>query len=298
MKFFSFLAIGKTHESTEAVENKLYTGVGSSYILAVNPTKAELEKIYGHEIANEPVYVSEQDGVKSIRIDFIIKTDPEQCGGIEVVNKATFFIRNEEAYNRDNTKKQVIDEYGNSSWGLVDDVKMNNILLQSNGKEAKIAHKYRPALRGEADLVGFLKVYLGIDDVFNYIDGSWVMKEGNTDDYKISLEHIKDQYFTGNVSEIKEAIKLMPNNKVKFLYGVRSTEKGQYQDVATRDGLILRNNAGNRGLMRLNTILSNAKASGAYPNTEFTVGELQEYSTKPTNLDTPASSESSDDMPW
>ena len=40
---FSFLAIGKTGESKEAVEFKKYIGVGASTVLAVNPTKAELE---------------------------------------------------------------------------------------------------------------------------------------------------------------------------------------------------------------------------------------------------------------
>lgn len=293
---YSFLAIGKAHESTEAVESKRYIGVGSSFIVAVNPNKKELESIYGHEIANEPEYTKKDGDVDTVRIDFIVKTDPEQCDGIEAINKATFFLRNEGAYNRDNTKMQVIDEYGNSSWGAVEDVKMNNILLQANGKEAKISHKYRPAFRGEADLVSFLKVYLGIEDVFNYIDGSWIMKEGNTDDYKIALEHIKD-YFKGDVSELRDAIKLMPNNKVKLLYGVRTTDKGQFQEIATRDRLVLRNSAGSRGYMRLEKDLADMKSNGAYPNTEFKVAALQEYVTQATNLDTPAESASSE-MPW
>ena len=35
---YSFLTIGKTQESKEAVEFKRYVGVGSSYVIAVNPT--------------------------------------------------------------------------------------------------------------------------------------------------------------------------------------------------------------------------------------------------------------------
>lgn len=293
---FSFLAIGKTHESTDAVESKRYIGVGSSYVLAVNPTKAELEKIYGRQLnTNEPVYVSEDNGVNVVRIDFIVKTDPAQCDGIDAINYATFFLRNEAQYNKDNTKVQVIDEYGNNAWALVEDAKMNNIIMQSNGKEAKLAHKYRIAYRGEADLVSFLKLYLGINDVFDYIDGSWVMKSGNTDDYKIGLEHIKD-YFSGNVSELKEVLKLMPNNKVKLLYGVRTTDKGQFQAVCTKDRMVLRSNAGSNAYARLEKTLNDNKANGSFPDTEFKVVPLQEYVVAATNLNKPE--ETNNNMPW
>lgn len=295
---FCFLTIGKTHESTETQESKRYIGIGSSYVLAVNPTKKELEDIYGHEQANEPTYIQENAEVPTIRIDFIVKTDPEQCNGIETTNKLSFFLSNEGSYNRDKTKMQVIDDYGNSTWAPVEDVKMNKIIIQSNGREAKIAHKYRPAFRGEADLVDFLKSYFNIEDVFNYVDGSWVMKTENLEDYAFSLEHIKD-YFKGDVSELKEAISLMPKNKVKLLYGIRTTDKGQFQTICTRNGMILRNNVTSRGLERLEKSLTNARLAGAFANTEFKVCPLQEYNIEATNLEnTTVEEDSTSEMPW
>ena len=45
---YVFLTIGKTQESTETQEFKKYVGVGSSFVVAVNPTKKQLEEIYGH----------------------------------------------------------------------------------------------------------------------------------------------------------------------------------------------------------------------------------------------------------
>lgn len=295
MNSYSFLAIGKTHEVKESADSKRYIGVASSYVVAVNPTKKELEAIYGHEIANEPVYVKEDAKVPTVRIDFIVKTDPELNNGIEVINHASMLLTNEPAYNTDKTKVQVIDEYGNSTWALVEDAKMNK-KIQHNGHDAKIAPNYRMACRGEADLVDFLHNYLGVEDAFNYTNDSWALKDGNLDDYKFSLEHIKD-YFRGDVSELKEALTLQPNNKIKLLYGIRTTENGQYQSVCTRNGMTLRNNATSKGLARLEKQVAAMNST----NTEYKVCPLQEYVQEATNLNTPvesASAGSESEMPW
>jgi hypothetical protein len=146
-------------------------------------------------------------------------------------------------------------------------------------------------------LVEFLKKYLGVQDVFDYKNGSWV-KKPNPDDYLFGLEHIKD-YFSGNFSELKDALKLQPNNKVKLLYGVRTTDEGrQYQTVASRADMILRNSAGSNAYAKLEKDLATAKQNGSYPNTEFIVQPLKEYSVEPTNLDKPAEKEDDTELPW
>lgn len=300
MQHFSFLVVGKTNESTESLDGKKFVGVGSSYVMAVNPTKEELEKIYNVTLDAEPEYTKSEEGkADSIRIDFIVRTDPEQCNGIDNISHATIFLANEGVYNKENTKMQVIDEYGNTAWGLIDDVKAGKKLFYEKDGEMRpctIADKYRPAYRGEGDLVAFLKAYLGINDVFSYNkeDGSWIMASGNTDEFKFSLEHIKD-YFKGNVSEIKEALKLQPKNKVKLGYGVRTTDKGQFQDVFTREGMVVRNKVSN--VKAANTIakqFKSAKESGAFADTEFEAVALKEYKPQTTNLNKPVD----DKMPW
>lgn len=288
---YCLLTVGKVSQSTEAAPRKLYQGVGSSFVLAVNPNKKKLEEIYGHEIANEPVYVQENAESPTIRIDFIVKTDPAQCNGVEMINTASFFLSKEAVYNSDKTKIQVIDEYGNSAWPLVEDQQMGKIVLNKDGKNAKIAPKYRPAYRGEADLIDFLRLYLGVPDVFDYVNGEWVMKTENLDDYKIGLEHIKD-YFSGNVSELEEALKLMPNNKLKLLYGVRTTDRGQFQAVNTRSGFFLRNSSNNlNGIQRQ---LDGATAG----NTEYKACWLAEYTPNTTDLSSSASAPADNAMPW
>ena len=299
---YSFLAIGKTQESTEAQEFKRYVGVGSSFVVAVNPTKKELEDIYGREMANDPEYVVDTDNGKEARITFIVKTDPDTCNGVEMINRVMFTLRNTPAYSRDQSKVQVIDKYGNITWANTEDAKAGKKLLSASGAELKIDSSYRMACVGEADLIGFLKPYLCVGDVFNYVNGSWV-KKGNADDYLFGLEHIKD-YFNGDFSEIKEAIALQPNNKVKLLYGVRTTEDGKlYQAVCTRNGMILANSAGSKALERLEKELSRAKDNGSYANTDFRVQELAEHIVEATNFDNTPSAESSSedstgDMPW
>lgn len=298
---YCFLAIGKTQESKETAEFKKYVGVGSSFVVAVNPTKKELEAIYGREQANEPEYVVDTDNGKEARITFVVKTDPNVNNGIEMLNRVMFTLRNAPAYNQEQTKVQVIDKYGNVTWAGAEDAKNHKKLLSANGKELKIADDYRMACVGEADLIGFLKAYLCVGDAFNYINGSWVLKD-NAEDFVFGLEHIKD-YFSGDFSEIKEAIALQPNNKVKLLYGVRTSDEGkQYQAVATRNGMVLHNSAGSNALAKLEKELTAAKDRGSYASTEFKVQELAEYDVKATDLSSAPATEdgssSDDELPW
>lgn len=300
---YSFLTIGKTQESTESTGFKRYVGIGSSFVLAVNPAKKELDTLMGYESNNDPEYVVNTENGKEARINFIVKTDPKTNNGIEIVNRAMFTLRNAPAYNRDNTKVQVIDKYGNFTWADKQDAEEGKKLLDRNGNPVRIDDKYRMACVGEAALVDFLKHYLGIGSAFDYINGVWVKKD-NASDYMFELEHIKD-YFNGNFSEIREAIKLQPNNKVKLLYGVRTTDEGrQYQAVITRENLILSNNAGQRAIDRLKEEISRLKDNGSYPTTELKVQELTEYTVQPTDFSSSSASainnsnSNSDAMPW
>lgn len=300
---YIFLAIGKTQESTEGF--KKYIGVGSSFVVAVNPTKKEFEDIIGHEVANDPEYVVNTDNGKEARIRFMVKTDPKTCNGIEIINPVMFTLRNAPAYNKDQSRVQVIDKYGNTTWANPEDAKAGKKLFSTTGKELKIDSSYRIACVGEADLIGFLKAYLCVGDAFNYVNDSWVKKE-NADDFLFSLEHVKD-YFSGDFSEVKDAIALQPNNKVKLLYGVRTTNEGkQYQTIATRSGMVLYNSAGSKALGKLEKDLVNAKNNGSYASTDFRVQELSEYSVEPTNFSSAPTTTTGDqgsevsmgDMPW
>ena len=288
MKNFTLMAFGKAQESKEAPEIKRYTGVGSVFVLGVNPTKAELEKLYERELDKDPEYITEKDGVISARIDFIIKTDTAaKCNNnIELITKLSMFIKKEYRYNKDKTKVQVIDKYGRTAWVTVEQAKNHEIPVYSNGKPANLDKDYRPAYNGEEVITNFLKTFLGIPNVEKWVKNEETGKRevvglvDNPQDCECRLEHIED-YFKGKFSEIRDAINLMPNNKIKVLFGVRTTDEGkQYQDIYTRMFL---NNATN-SYDKLSQDVQNNKDNGAYPNTEFVIADLQEYTVEATNF--------------
>ena len=293
----SFLAIGKTQESKEAGESsfKRYVGLGSTFVKGVQPTKKEIDDFFGFESQAEPEYVKDTDNGKEVHITFLLQTDPEANNGIELKSRAMFTLRLTPDYNRDQTKVRVLDQYGNYTWANVEDAKAGKALVGANGNPQKIDTKYRMACVGECDLVAFLKKYLCVADAFNYVNGQWVKKD-NADECVFGLENIKD-YFKGDFKELKEAISLQPNNKVKLLYGVRTTDEGkQYQAVCTRGELILNNSANANAVTRLEKDLVNAKQNGAYQNIDYRVCELQEWTVEPTNLEKPA--DASGDLPF
>ena len=290
-KNFSFMAFGKAQVSKEATEIKRYTGVGSVFVVGVNPNKTELEKLYDRELDKDPEYLTEKDGVTSARIDFIIKTDPTaKCSnGIELLTKFSMFIRNEYRFNKDKTKVQVIDKYGRTAWVTKEQAKAHEIPVYKNGP-ANIDKDYRPAYHGEEELTNFIKAYLNIPNVMKYVNNTWVMVD-KPEDCEARLESI-DEYFKGNFKELRDVIALQPNNKVKVLFGVRTTDDNkQYQAVYNQ--MFLKNNI--TDYSKLDADLQERKAAGAYPTTEFTVGDLKEYDVESTDL---SNSGASGDVPF
>lgn len=291
----TFMAFSKGTESKEGNEIVRYTGVAPVFVLAVNPSKEELEKLYDTQLENAPEYLGEievgedKHKVKNVRLDFIVKTDAEKCNGIEFVTKVAFFIRNEYRYNKDQTKVQVIDKYGRTAWVTIEQAKAHEIPMYKNGP-ANLDKDYRPAYHGEEELTNFIKAYLNIPNVMKYVNNTWVMVD-KPEDCEARLESIAD-YFKGNFKELKEVIALQPNNKVKVLFGVRTTDDNkQYQAVYNQ--MFLKNNI--TDYSRLDADLQERKSAGAYPTTEFIVGDLKEYSIEATNFNTV---NTSGDMPF
>lgn len=281
MKNFVFMAFAKGTESKEAAEIKRYIGVAPVFVLGVNPNKKELEDFYNTNLESEPEYVGTTDingeTVQNVRIDFIVKTDEEKCG-INMVTKVPFFVRNEYRYNKDKSKVQVIDKYGRTAWVTIEQAKAKEIPMYSNGP-ANLDKDYRPCFVGEEDLTNFIKNYLNIPSVMKYINGSWVMNE-NPEDSEARLDGIAN-YFKGDFSELKTIVGLQPNNKVKVMFGVRTTDDNkQYQSVYTQ--MTLKNSV--KDYSKLDADLQERKANGAYATTEFEACDIKEYSIKETDF--------------
>lgn len=292
---YAFMAFSKGTESKVGNAVKRYIGVAPVFVLAVNPSKSELEKLYNTQLENDPEYLSEVEvgedkhKVQNVRLDFIVKTDAEKCGGIEFTTKASFFIRNEYRYNKDQTKVQVIDKYGRTAWVTIEQAKAHEIPVYKNGP-ANIDKDYRPAYHGEEELTKFIKAYLGIPNVMKYVNNTWVMVD-NPEDCEARLEGIAE-YFKGNFKELRDVIALQPNNKVKILFGVKTTDDNkQYQAIYNQ--MFLKNVT--TDYSKLDENLQERKAAGIYPTTEFTVCDLKEYNVESTDL---SNSGASGNMPF
>lgn len=297
------MAWGKGTETKESVEFKRYVGTASCKILAVNPSKQELEKIYNTDLDKEPEYIfeKERDGkmVKSVKIDFIAHVDENVHPEVNLTTKITFFLRNELSYNKDKTKVKVIDKYGRTAWVTVEQAKAKEIPMYSNGP-ANIDKDYRPCFIGEEELCNFLKTYLGIKNVMKYVNNSWVMVD-NPEECEARLDKIQ-KYFTGDFSELKATIGLQPNNSVVALFGIQSTDSGsQYQAVYT--GKFLKATMSNikgtsQEYEKLVNQVKEDKDRGAYSSVEFEVCPIKEYSVTPTSFEDKSPFESNSDLPF
>ena len=296
------MAFGKGNESTEGIQITRYTGVASVLVKGVNPTKEELEKFYGRDIENAPEYigVAEVNGeqVPQVRLDFLVEADPDKYKNAEgqpigLKSRVTLFLRKANRVSSAG-KMQIIDKYGRTAWATPQEIEARQIPVYGNGKPANIDADYSLAYNGEEDLIKFLIAYLNIPSCQRYVNGKWVMNDATKlPDSEAMLDHI-DDYFKGDVKELKNILSYQPNNKVKVLFGVRTAEDGrQYQTVYTR--MFLKNNV--TDYSRLDREVQETKASGALSTSEFDVTELHEYVVTPTDFSQVTNTQPSQ-TPW
>lgn len=273
------MAIASGKATVEGGVKRLYTGVVPLMILAVNPSKKELEGIYGNELDKEPEYLSidEKDGTKKIRFDFIVQScvDPKNGCNDEFISKVSYFLEDKPNLNKDGDKAEVINLYGESTW-LTKEAIQTKTLPDNMSFYCKDG--MRVALKGEVDLVTFIKQFMGVparqfqDKIIP-----------NVKDAECQLDDIK-KYFSGNIKEIVSAIdSKKKTNKVKLLAGVKSTDDNkQYQAWFTQKPL-------KYGMYKYEYILKAIKdkqANGSYPNVDFGPDDLKmrEFKNEPTEF--------------
>lgn len=263
------IKIGK--QSEEGVF-KLYKGVAAVNVLAVNPNKAELERITGRTYDEEPVYRGkDDDGNETMRITFYTKTNPDAKvnSGIELVLPISFTLVKARRVGQQSGKIQVIDKYGRTAWATPADLESKSIPQYAKGP-ANISADYRPAVIGEESLINFLIKWLNIPGPANYKEGQWVMKD-NPEDSEVSINLAK--VFAGDVSELAEVVNMAREYLIKVAVGIRTTEDGkQYHAVFTRD---FAKNAVT-DYSKLDAAITEFQNNGGAPNTVFDVNPLHE----------------------
>jgi hypothetical protein len=205
-----------------------YMGIAPRIILAVNPTKKELGIIYGREIeGDEPSYVKdvevEDKVVRRVSLKFMGKTIysiAHPTDEIDVILNNTFIL--EKAYNTSEAKGtfQVIDDFGQSCWVTKEQYQNKQVPQYSNGPAKIDTATWRPAYKGEVDLVNFLRVLFNITDL-----QVWSSTAGYVDNPKLKdPEALKkcafwkkedtEKLLKGDFKELKAAVAKVPNNIV------------------------------------------------------------------------------------
>ena len=310
VKVLAFMAVGKGRAATEEVVAKKLQGVAAGTIEAVNPDLKTIKEFFPHSQATEnPQYVGtttvknskDMDvEVPQVRISLIFKIDPaiSTNNGISGTLNIPIFLSKGYSYSHKNgiTKVKVIDKYGRTGWATQEEIKTHAIPEYANGP-ANIDKDYHPCLMGEEEIVSLIIAYLGLPrpDVWDDDLKKYVMKTKPEElaESVCLLDHM-DDYFKGDLSELREILAYQPDNRVKVVLGVRTNSNGnQFQAAYTKQWIKLGSSNYKSVIKEIEDADKATRDAGREPNTQFVVGPLEEVSLSATNY--AASSQSSSD---
>ena len=271
---------GKAQEVADGPIRKLFTGAENFKVIAVNPTKEEIEKMYGREINFTPEYtnttkVTDGDGereVDQIRLDFYLSNEDDS-----ITTKAQFYIA--KTHHKSQTGKlKVINDFGKTTWLEKDAIQSGSVpdnMSWYNTSGIKVA------LRGEEELISFLSNLLNLPFDLSKLED---VSDAHA---RISKEEWA-KIFAEDFSLLKGIIE-STNNKVGVVLGVKTKQDGKLvQTIFNRTTLrqyTLDSTKADKFKWILKDILE-AKAAGAFGNVEFGADDLslREFSIVPDQL--------------
>ena len=155
-------------------------GLFEARVIAVNPTTEEYADVLGRQLKEDSKATeylgTSKDGNARLRLDFWL----EEVKSKEKF-KLTFFIENKEKENKDQTKKQYINNIGRCTWAD----SPNNLPTWFKERENRVSFV------GEEDLYNFLRSWLSNIDFSSK---------------KSTLQVEFNKLIKGNVKELKEQI--------------------------------------------------------------------------------------------
>ena len=215
----------KNPSEGEYLDIKKYVGVGSVNILTVNPDNATLRK-YGWNVpegAEEPKYIYDKlrdnKTVRSVKVRLLAQIQDLEDKPIVPMD---FWIGPEVVQNAANTKAKIMDMYGRTAWGdIQNEIKAHKIPEYANGP-ANISPDYFLCHRGEEEVSYFIFKYLNITPLQRF--------DRNLQDYVNSKNPGKFKFdkwgrlCEGDTTEILSYFGLQPDNCVKVSFGVTTTD--------------------------------------------------------------------------
>lgn len=243
------------YKEVEAVQVKNYIGLTKGSLVAINPTKAELEAL-GKKVNDEPVYTGtlqmkdlegNDTNVPFVRFQMYLKSEVE---GLPLFRLSYTLFRNPDISS---TEKVVfIDKYGNYKYVPITEkdsfnTKENSVMTRKDGTaildgEGKprigLFAGSRIAMRGEKELIDFIKEYLQVKDVYQWNqDKSGFCINSKLDDCenyisKEEVQQIFSDYTKWNVFKIIKSS--MKTNKINFIVGNKTSDGKIYNEVLNK----------------------------------------------------------------
>ena len=173
---------GEKRQSVQFEEKEFPKKIGlfEARVIAVNPTTEEYADVLGRQLKEDSKATeylgTSKDGNARLRIDFWLEEVKTQ-----EKFKLTFFFENKEKENKDQTKKQYINNIGRCTWAD----SPNNLPTWFKERENRVAFV------GEEDLYNFLRSWLSNIDYSSK---------------KSTLQLEFNKLIKGNVKELKEQI--------------------------------------------------------------------------------------------
>lgn len=205
-----------------------YIGITPVNVVTVNPTKEELEAIYGRKMEKEPQYVFEKDDRKSVLIDFIVKpTNDFMTFEKPIYTHVRFFISNELKVNKG--RATVIDQFGETASLSSDEFKMNMV-----NPKSRCRGTFHVARRGEPELIKFLRCWFDLLDSTTWVSDHWELKDEVTLK-KSQMPYDWNQWLAGDVSDIRSFVKPFESKRLIIAYGVKKGSNGFFnQEIFTK----------------------------------------------------------------
>jgi len=214
-------------KATENVAYDKFIGYAKTSIVAINPTSAEIEALGYNKPETEPKYTSfDTNNIKQARIEFWLKFE---CDGEAKIVRKNIWLKQSSWKNKDQTKTQCIDDYGNTGWLTKE---------QFEGKESqpeysKLIGKFRVAYMGEEQLVDWVRNWLNVKQSHKWDNNTKKFVPIADDDLcnaELSIDIKK--FFNGDFRELKFLVtKNTADYQFLSLFTIRQVDGKEYQDV-------------------------------------------------------------------
>jgi hypothetical protein len=183
---------------------KMHTGIAPFKVVAINPTKEQLNAL-GINAQKEPEYLNED----KVRLDIWLES-VDLIGNKKNFRKFPIFLENKLRVNQAETKAEWINSFGIACW-------------TKDGEDLNV-----PPSLDWFKQTGAKRAYVGESQLVNTFLRVWVNAAENDE---VSIENWEN-IFRGNVTELKDLVKIFKDNVIRVMMTVRGDDKGNfYEDV-------------------------------------------------------------------